>query len=167
MKAIIQLAPLGVAILVFALIVGYLIQHQNAIGVWLFAAFLVGHGLVHIMFAAPPPSGPGSPGAEFVFDPSRSWLVTARLLDVNIVRVLVVALVALTVAGYALAGLATVGLLVSRDLWPALMIGATVASLGLMAVAVMPGLVLGVVIDVALLAIVVFSVWAPGRAAVS
>jgi hypothetical protein len=167
MKAIIQLAPLGVAILVFALIVGYLIQHQNAIGVWLFAAFLVGHGLVHVMFAAPPQSGPGSPGADFVFEPSRSWLVTARLVDVNVVRALVIALVAFTVAGYALAGLATVGLVVSQELWPALVIGATVASLGLMAVAVMPGLVLGVVIDLCLLAIVVLSVWAPGRAAIS
>jgi hypothetical protein len=167
MKAIIQLAPLGVAILVFALIVGYLIQHQNAIGVWLFAAFLVGHGLVHIMFAAPPPSGPGSPGADFAFDPAGSWLVTARLADVGMVRAIVIAFVALTVVGYALAGLATVGLLVPQDLWPALVIAATLASFVLMAVAVMPGLVLGVAIDLALLAIVVLSVWVPGRATVS
>ena len=163
MKALVQLAPLGVGLLVFAGVAGLLIQRQNVIGVWLFAAFLLGHGLVHIMFAAPPPSQAGTSGAEFAFDPSNSWLVTTHVAEVSVVRALVLALVAVTVIGYALAAMATVGLVVPASLWPSLVLGATLASVGLMAVGLMPGLVLGVAIDVVLLAIVFASVWNPER----
>jgi hypothetical protein len=167
MSQLIKLAPLAVALVIFAGVAAYLVQRDIALGQWLIAAFLLGHGLIHVMFATPPPTEPGSPAAEFAFDSNRSWLVTTRLVDVGVVRVLVMALVATTVAGYALAAMSTVGLGVSSDLWPALVVGATVASLGLMVIGLMPALALGIAVDVALLMIVFTAAWSPGRTALA
>ena len=104
MRALVQLAPLAVGLGVFALIVTLLLQRQMAIGVWLLAAFLIGHGLVHVMFVTPPPASPNTPGAEFAFNADRSWLVTSGALSPQVVRALVVLLAAATIVGYLLAG---------------------------------------------------------------
>lgn len=164
MSQLVKLAPLAVGLVVFSVLVAYMVRRDMALGAWLFAGFLMAHGLVHIMFAAPPPADPGTPGADFAFDSNKSWLVTSRLVDVSVVRLVVMALVAVAVAGYALAALATVGLAVPTYLWPALVTGATAASVGLMVIGLMPGLALGIAIDAALLLIVFTSTWAPGRA---
>jgi hypothetical protein len=163
MKALVTLAPLALGLVIFAVVVGFLVQRQSAVGAWLFAAFLLGHGLVHIMFAAPPPSSASTPGAEFAFDVSRSWVVTGHLADVTVVRAIVIALVVVAVAGYGLAAMATVGLAVPSSAWPVLVVAATAASSGLMVVGLAPALVLGAAIDVVLFLVVVSSVWTPGR----
>lgn len=165
MSQVIKLAPLGIGLVVFAVIVGFMLQRQMALGVWLFAAFLFGHGLVHIMFAAPPPVAAGAPGDEFAFGPDRSWLVTSRLLDVGVVKALVVALVVATVLGYALTALATTGLVIPTGWWATLLVVSTVFSAVLMLVGLSPALTLGIAIDVALLVVVFGSVWSPVVAA--
>jgi hypothetical protein len=161
MRALVQLAPLAVGLIVFTVVVTFLLQRQMAVGVWLLAAFLVGHGFIHVMFVAPPPASPNTPGAEFAFNVDRSWLVTTGAFSPQLVRSLVVLLVGATVTGYLLAGAATAGLLVPQAWWPALVIGATAASAALMLVGLSPGLALGIVIDVALVWLVVSRAWSP------
>src|SRR5688500_10429650 len=161
MRALLLLAPLGVGLIVFAVVVTFLLQRQMAVGVWLLAAFLVGHGLVHVMFVAPPPATPNTPGAEFAFDVDRSWLVSIGALTPEVVRALVVPLVGATVVGYLLAGAASAGLTVPQPWWPVLVVGATAASAGLMLVGLSPGLALGIAIDVVLLWLVVSRAWSP------
>lgn len=160
MNDLVKLAPLAVGLIVFAGVIAFMLSRGMALGTWLLAAFLLGHGLVHMMFATPP-AQPGTPGAEFAFDANRSWPVTARPVDVGTMRALVVGLVVLTILGYLLAALSTLGLVLPTALWPVLVIGATVASGGLMVIALMPGLALGIAIDIALVAIVVTRAWSP------
>ena len=164
MKEITQLAPLGIGLVVFGVAVTFMLQRGMAVGVWLLAAFLVAHGLVHIMFAAPPPVTSDSPGANFAFDASRSWLVSTRFVDVGVVRWLVVVLVTATVIGYSLAGAATAGLFVPADWWLPLVLGATAASGLLMVIGLSPALTLGIAIDLVLVWMVVTRAWAPSPA---
>jgi hypothetical protein len=162
MNDLLKLAPLAVGLVVVAIAIGFMLSRGMALGTWLLAAFLLGHGLVHVMFAVPAPAAPAPAGGmEYPFDVNQSWLVTTRIADVAIVRALVVALVALTVIGYLLAALATVGLGVPTSLWPMLVVAATVASAGLMVIGLGPALALGIAIDVALIALVVTSAWSP------
>jgi hypothetical protein len=163
MSALVKLAPLGVGLVVFAVVVAFVVQKNMAIGPWLIAAFLLGHGLVHIMFATPPPANPADPASEFAFDVNRSWAVTARVVDAQVLRVAVMGLVAITVVGYGLAAFATVGIALPQTLWAPLVIASTVASAALMVIGLSPALALGIAIDVALLWLVVASVWLPGR----
>ena len=164
MKAFVQLAPLAIALIVFGAVVAFTLPRNATIGAWLLAAFIVGHGLVHVMFAAPPPATGGTPGAEFAFDVNRSWMVASGVLDVGIVKTLVVALVAVTVVGYAMAGAATAGVVVPTAWWSALVLIATAASGVLMIVGLMPSLVLGIAIDVVLAWLVLSRSWSPGAA---
>jgi len=164
---VMKLAPLAIGLVAFGAVVTVLIQREMAIGTWLFAAFLLGHGLVHVMFAAPPPSAAGTPGAEFAFDPARSWLVSGRILELGTLKALVVVLVAATVVGYALTAMATVNVIVPAALWSTLLLVSTAASAALMVVGLAPGLALGVGIDVILLAIVAASFWSPTASVVA
>src|SRR4051794_32576360 len=166
MRDVIKLAPLAIGLLAFAAVVTFMLQRDIALGTWLFAAFLLGHGLVHIMFAAPPPAAASTPGAEFAFNPARSWLVTGGILDVGMVKALVVVLVAATIAGYALTALATTALIVPVAWWSTLLVASTAVSAVLMIVGAAPGLILGMGIDVVLLAIVAASAWSPSASAV-
>ena len=163
MSTLLKLAPLGVGLIVFAVVVTFLVQRNMVVGTWLIAAFLLGHGLVHIMFATPPPVAAGDPAAEFAFDPARSWLVSAHVVDPSLLRLAVVALVAVVVVGYGLAAMATLGLVVPQTLWPTLVLASTVASGVLMFIGLSPALALGIAIDAILVLMVLASVWAPGR----
>ena len=144
------------------LVIAFMLSRGMTLGTWLLAAFLLGHGLVHIAFATPVPATPApATGMEYPFDINQSWLVTSRIADVSIVRILVWALVAVTVLGYLLAALSTVGIGVPTTLWPALVVVATAASAGLMVIGLTPALALGIAIDVALLTVVFTSAWSP------
>jgi len=156
-----QLVPLAIVLGLFAVATTVLLQRGMAVGVWMLAAFLLGHGLVHVMFAAPPPVTAGSPGADFAFDPGHSWLVTSGVLRTSAVRVIVLILVAITIVGYAMAAAATAGLIVPASWWPALVLGSTAASATLMIVGLSPGLALGIAIDVALVWLVIVRAWSP------
>jgi hypothetical protein len=161
MNELIKLAPLAVGLVVFAVVVGFMLQRGMALGTWLLAAFLLGHGLVHVMFVAPPPTDPASPAADFAFNASRSWIVTGNLVSLSAVQVLVTALVAVTVLGYGLAALATLGLVVPTTMWTTFLVAGTAASAALMVIGLAPALALGIAIDVALVAIVFFTTWRP------
>jgi hypothetical protein len=163
-KTLVGLAPLTAGLIVFGIAVWFLLGGNMALGTWLFAAFLVGHGLVHIMFAVPQPEGAAATanGVDYPFDLSRSWLVGAGLAAAA-VRAIAMALVVLVVIGFALAALSTVGILVPVGWWQGLVLAAAAASVLLLIVGFSPGLVLGFAIDAILVWVVLASLWLPGR----
>jgi hypothetical protein len=162
MNDLLKLAPLAFGLIVFGFALAFLLQRGMSVGTWLLAAFLLGHGLVHIMFAVPAPAAPAPAGGmEYPFDVTRSWLVANHGADASLVRLVVIGLVAVTVVGYALTGLATVGILVPQAAWPPLLVASTAASLLLMVIGLSPALALGIAIDLALIGLVVTSFWSP------
>jgi hypothetical protein len=165
MSQFIKLAPLAVGLAAFGATVAFMLQRNMALGPWLLAAFLLGHGLVHVMFAAPAPvpAATATGPSEYPFDIAKSWLVSDRFIALSTARLLVLAFVAITVIGYLLAAMATVGFVVPQSMWPALVIASTTASAALMVIGLSPGLALGIAIDVALFLVVVSAAWSPGR----
>ena len=166
LKDVGKLAPLAVALGVVGIVLAWMLTQQMALGTWLLAAFLLGHGLVHIMFAVPPPGG-AEASSEYPFDPARSWLVTNNLLGTGALKVIVVPLVVAVVVGYTLTALATVGILVPAGWWSGLLIASTIGSLALMVIGLTPNLLLGIAIDLLLLCVAFASVWSPTTAAVA
>ena len=102
---------------------------------------LLAHGLVHLLYLAPDVP-------EFSID--RSWLLPASAR-----RPVALALMAATVAAFTLAALAVWGVPGLSGIWPALTIGACLLSVALLAAFWDTMLVIGIGIDVALLAIAV------------
>lgn len=115
----------------------------------LVAGFLLAHAAIHVGFIAPAPAATAD-GQAWPFATDRAWPATRLGVDHSLLRWLVVALVAVTIAGYALAALTAIEVLPTA-IWPAAIAIGSVASLGLLAACFHPWLVLGVVIDVALL----------------
>jgi hypothetical protein len=95
---------------------------------------------------------------------ARSWLVTGIGLDVNLARVIGVALICAIAVGFFLAGLATVGILVPSSWWPVLVVGSAAASAVMLALFFNPQLVLAFGVDVVLVWIIVAKVWSPTTA---
>ena len=108
---------------------------------------LLAHGLVHLLYLAPDVP-------EFSID--RSWLLPASAR-----RPAAWVLMVATVAGFALVALAVWGVPGLFAVWPALTIGACLLSMALLAAFWDTVLVIGIVIDVAL---VVIAVARPGWA---
>jgi hypothetical protein len=163
LKTLFGLVPLALGVAVFAVIIWFIRDRNMAIGNWLLAAFLVGHGWVHVMFVMPQPATATATadGVAYPFDTSQSWLVTNAGLDVGLIRPFVIALVVAVVIGFILAGLATVGLLVPEALWQGIILVASAASLLLLVVGLSPSLVIGYAIDIVLLWMVLALSWSP------
>lgn len=161
-KGMVGLIPLGLGVALYGAFVWFLLGRNVAVGSWLFAGFLFGHGLVHVMFVLPRPAGTEPTGVlEYPFDLSRSWLVSVGL-ESRLTRAVGVGLVIVVVSGYTLAGLSTVGLLVPQGWWQALVVGSTAASVALLVVAFTPALALGFAIDAVLMWIAFTARWSPG-----
>ena len=131
----------------------------------LLAAFLLAHGLVHLLFFSPPPPATAD-GPTWPFALDRSWALTPLGMGADVTRVLGIALIALTIAGFALAAIVALGFL-PASLWvPTVIIGA-VASMAVLLVFYQPWLTLGLVIDVVLLWVVLVVDWTPGESPLS
>jgi hypothetical protein len=126
----------------------------------LVAGFLLAHAAIHVGFIAPPPPATAG-GSKWPFATDQASLVTRLGLDPALVRGLATTLVAVTIAGYLLAALSALGVLPSA-IWPMAIAIGSVASLGLLAACFHPWLLLGVVIDVALLWSCLVVGWQPG-----
>jgi hypothetical protein len=165
-KTLVGLAPVAVATAVLGAVIWYLFEQDLVIASWLFAIFLAGHGLVHIMFAVPRPAGAAATanGVDYPFDASHSWVVTRAGADTKAVRSLVLALVAVTIGGYLLAAMATVGFILPSSAWAALVAVSTLASSALLLLELSPALVIGIAIDAALLWLVFITGWSPATA---
>lgn len=138
----------------------WLLSNDMAAGPWLLAAVLLGHGAVHVMFAAISPAATEG-GPEWPFDMAKSWAVTGAGLDLNVVRAFGVALIAIVAVGFTLAALSTVGLIVPAGWWPASVSVSAVASAFVLVLFFNPQLVLGLGIDAVLLGTAVTRAWAP------
>jgi len=167
-KMVRELGPLAVGVALFGVVIAWLLQGGNAIGNWLFAVFLFGHGWVHTMYvmrqpATRPVAGATAAGAtEWAFPPlDRSWLLSPLGTPAAASQLLGRLLAVTTVLLYSLAALATIPLLVPATLWTALIISGTIASAALMLVFFHRNLVIGLAIDVVLLLVAVMAVWSP------
>lgn len=160
MKTIVGILPWAIVLVVVGGAAGWLLSREMAAGRWLLAALLVGHGLVHLMFAMPAPAATAG-GPEWPFDMARSWALSGVGLDVSVVRLVGLALVAVVVTGLALAALSAVGILVPPGWWQATLVVSTLASAILLVTFFDPQLVLGLGIDAGLLWIVTARAWAP------
>jgi hypothetical protein len=107
-------------------------------------AFLILHGLVHLGYLSPKPEDPRYP-----FTPERAWLVSAAHVDVVAAKGIFTTVAALAVLSYTLAG---IGVVLDAGWWPALAVTGSVASLIVLVLGFHPWLVLGVAIDVAIIA---------------
>ncbi len=159
MKAIGGILPYALALAVLGGVTWWLLSRDMVAGPWLLAAVLIGHGLVHAMFAISPPAAAGGP--DWPFDMAGSWAITGAHLDVNVVRAIGVALIVVVAGGFALAGLSTVGLVVPADWWQASVGVSAVTSMVLLVLFFNPQLVLGMGIDAILLWTVASRAWLP------
>lgn len=139
----------------------WLLSREMAGGRWLLAALLVGHGLVHLLFAVPASAASEGGMGSWPFDVGRSWAVTGGQLDAGMVRLVATTLIAVTVAGFALAGLATLGIVVPSSWWMPIVTVAAITSMAVLIMCFDPQLVLGLGIDAILLWIAVTRAWAP------
>ena len=121
--------------------------------------FLVAHGWVHMSLAQVPVPEPGALRTPFLpawwreaVDPA--WPASKLGLSPQVSRTLGWALWVLVVAGYTLAGAALLLAPAQTAIWQGFAAGASVLSLALLALYWHPGLPVGVLIDLALLAAV-------------
>jgi hypothetical protein len=138
----------------------WLLAHDMAAGPWLLAVLLMGHGLVHVMFAVVSPAVTEG-GPEWPFDMAKSWAVTRAGLDINVVRALGIGLIAIVAGGFTLAALSTVGLVVPSGWWQPAVGLAAIASAIVLSLFFNPQLVLGLGIDAGLLWAVATRAWTP------
>ncbi len=123
----------------------------------LIALFLIAHGLVHFSLTYVPLPKPGEIRTPFwpswtrtATDPA--WLASKLGLSNSLVRGIGCALWVLTLVGFALAGLGLLGVPVINQFWTTSAILGSIASLLLLVFYWHPWLVMGPVIDLAVLA---------------
>lgn len=158
-RSLLGILPWAIAVAIAGAAIWLLLDRSPALGAWVLAAVILGHGLVHGLYLVPQPDAPaGQTGPSWPFDLGRSWLVV--LAGRRRGRRIAAVVIALVVGASALAALATIGLL-DASAWPALVGVTAVASLILLVVAFDPQLVLGIGIDVALLLVLLTGAWSP------
>jgi len=159
-KTMAGILPWAVVLVLIGGAVWWLLSREMAAGRWLLAALLIGHGVVHVLFAVPAPAAPDG-GAEWPFNMAQSWAITGAGLDANMVRIVGVALITVVVVGFSLAALSTVGIIVPSGWWQPIVAVSAVTSAILLVLFFEPQLVLGLGIDAVLLWVVVARAWMP------
>lgn len=169
MKAVLDLAPIGIGVALVAAVTWFLLDRDIGAGKWLLAALLFAHGWVHIMFVFPAPESATATagGLAYPFDMGRSWLIANVGLDAGAVRSVGIVVMAITFAAFLGAALATMGWLLPTDWWSGLVLAAAASSSVLLALFFSPALLLGFVINAALWVLVLASVWSPTAARAS
>ncbi len=168
-----ELGPLAIVAVVVGAVTLWLLGTNPGVGRWVLAAILFGHGWVHLMFLFPKPapseggkpatdkpatgkprrtgrSTSGRPGSRRGPGPGlgRSWPWDGCSSLVTFVL-------------SALAALATVGILVPAAWWQGLVVASSLASLAMLVVWFAPMLLLGILIDVALVWLAIAGPWSP------
>jgi hypothetical protein len=158
-----ELGPLAIVAVVVGAVTVWLLATNPAVGRWVLAVILFGHGWVHLMFLFPKPAPPasGKAATEWPFDLRASWLAaragTRAEAVVAVGRVLAVVTFVLSM----LAALATVGILVPVAWWQGLVLASSLASLTMLVVWFAPMLLLGILIDLALAWLAIAGPWSP------
>ena len=112
------------------------------------------------LFPQPEAATATAGGMAWPFDMGRSWLVGAGM-DAGALRSIGTAAIAVTLVAFLLAALATVGVLVPAGWWTGLVIGSALSSTVVLALFFSPALLLGFAINLALLYLVLASIWSP------
>jgi hypothetical protein len=125
----------------------------------LLAVFLFAHGAIHLSYLSPrPPATASGPSWPFVLE--RSWALSPLGVEPRVLRVMGLALAVATLAAFTLAAASVLGV-VPQALWTAAVALGAAASLGLLVTFFHPWLILGVVIDLALLGAALLARWTP------
>ena len=124
------------------------------------AIFLILHGLVHSILAmVPSPKAPGGGIATF-YPGLGSWLFTG--LSEQASKTIAILLSVIATLGFVATGLALLGALVPFDWWRVLAIASAAISLLLVAIFWDPYLIVGLLIDLAVLVTLLLTKWSPG-----
>ena len=151
--------PWAVVLMVLGGAVWWLLSRDMTAGLWLLAALLIGHGVVHALFVVPVPAAADG-GPDWPFDMAHSWAITGAGLNANMVRIIGVGLITAVVVGFSLAALSTVGILPSGWWQPSVAVSAGTSAI-LLVLFFEPQLALGLGIDAVLLWVVAARVWMP------
>jgi len=126
----------------------------------LLAVFLILHGMVHaILAAAPIPNDPDSNPGAFFTATTRSWLLPRLGLNDTAIQWIGIILVVLTALGFILAGLGVIGVPGLNELWRTVAVVSACVSLLLLLLFWHPWLVVGVLIDIVILAALLWLDW--------
>ncbi len=107
-------------------------------------ALLILHGLVHLGYVSPKPDDPRYP-----FAPQRAWIVSAAHVEVGLARTLFAALAAVVVTAFTVAG---IGLFAGAGWWQVAATVGAIASVVELLLGFHLWLVLGIAIDVVIVA---------------
>lgn len=159
MKALTGLLPLAVVLLIVGAVLWWLLDRGSSAGPWLVAAILFAHGWVHLVFLLPvAEGGSAETGAGNPFDRDHSWLV-GRGVHRRFVHSVSGVLAVVTFGALAAAALAVVGWLVPEVWWTGLVVAGVAGSTTLLVMFCTPTLVLGFVINAALVALAFQTAW--------
>jgi hypothetical protein len=124
---------------------------------FILGTFLIAHGLIHASYGATPPAAVGGP--PWPFQIGHSWLLSGAGLGEGTVRGLGTALWVATTAGFLAASVGIFGMPLLDGMWRGLAAGSAVLSLLLLVFFWHPWLVLGILIDGAILVSVLGRAW--------
>lgn len=125
----------------------------------LLAAFLIAHGAIHLSYLSRrPPAAASGPSWPFALD--RSWVLSPLGLGRDAMRGVGLALAVVTLAAFTVAAAVVLGL-VPQALWSATVTLGAASSIALLVLFFHPWLVLGVAIDLAVLAAGLVARWTP------
>ena len=124
------------------------------------AIFFMLHGVTHAILAMVPNPKASEPGFATFFSGFGSWLFTG--LSESASKTTATTLAVIATIGFVAAGLAIFDVLVPFDWWRALAIASAVVSLLLVVIFWDMYLIVGLLIDVAVLVTLIFTNWSPG-----
>ena len=125
----------------------------------LIAAFLFAHGAIHMSYLTRrPPATASGPSWPFALD--RSWVLSPLGLGRDVMHVLGLALAIVTLAAFTVAAASVLGL-APQVLWTGSVALGAASSIALLVLFFHPWLVLGVTIDLAILAAALVARWTP------
>lgn len=163
MRTLHELLFPAIGVTVTAVLIYLLLSHGHALGPWMLALFLLGHGWVHMMFAFPT-SDPAQGATRERANPfvlTDSWLISRAGLDQRTVRLAGLVLITATFLAFLLAALATLGWVVPTGWWPALVVAAAVLSTLVLVLFYSPLLLLGFALNATLIWLALSSWWSP------
>jgi hypothetical protein len=121
------------------------------------AIFVILHGLVHAILAAVPSPKAPDQGAAMFFSGGGAWLLPG--LSKSAGQTITIALATIATIGFVATGLALFGIIVPFGAWRALAIGSSVVSLLLLVAFWDKTFIVGLLIDVVLLVLLLFTDW--------
>ena len=128
------------------------------------ALFLIAHGLVHAgLAAAPDPNDPDKKAGAFFTSAKRSWLLPKLGLSATTIQWIGIGLVSLATLGFVLAGLGIFGVPGLDTIWHVIAIISAAISLLLLILFWHRWLVVGVLIDLVILAELLWIKWLPAN----